>query len=1571
MKKFYVLLLLCAFGFVGKAQLLFNDDFTGYTVGSNLAGQNSWTKGGTGPDVTVQNTTPLTYPGYNGGGAEYVAMPAGAASSSKVYKSFTTTASGTNTFYYSVLINLSAVTATGDYFLSLGDPGTNTAYFGRLFAKASGAGFNLGISKLTNVATANFGSTVFNLNQTYLVVVRYSFVTGASNDEVYLWVNPSLSSEPLTSAAEASNLTAGDPTLSGGNVGNFLWHNRTVNNPTGSFDGVRVAVGATSSDAWTALAAGTSSVPATPTVTSISPTSATAGGSAFTLTVNGTNFVSGASTVTWNGSNRTTTFVSSTQLTASIPASDIASAGTANVGVTTTGAAASSNTVVFTINGAATPALSATTLTAFGNVCTNTTAGPNSFTITGTNLTAADITVGPLAGYSFSTTSGGTYTSSLTLSQTGGSYSQQVFVKFTPTAVQSYNGNIPVSGGGASPINVAASGAGINTAPTVTTGSATSITTTGATLPGTITDAGCGTISAYGIEYSTTNGFANGTGTQVPASNLSSGNFSVSPSTLAPSTTYYFKAYATNGGGTSYGAQQSFTTSAAPPAGAPVATAATGITSTGFTANWNAVSGATGYRLDVYTSGGGSSTSTIAGWNFLTNTAASQTADAGNANNIGIQQINPVGTTGAISYPGGPTNTSGANPNSVSTTGWDNGAGTKYWQIDVNTTGATGITVSSMQGGSNTGPKDFKIQYKVGASGTWTDVPGGTVSLTTAVAAGNAATWVAVTDLPLPSDADNQALVSVRWIVTSTTSVNGGTVSSAGTSRISAIYVKGTTGGGSPVYVAGYQNLPVGNVTSYNVTGLTPNTTYYYVVRAENGSGTSANSNEITVTTSSSPSLSANTLTAFGNICTNTTAGPNSFTITGTNLSTADVTVGPLAGYTFSTTSGGTYTSSLTLNQPGGSYSQQVFVKFTPTAVQSYNGNIPVSGGGATSINVAASGAGVNTAPSVTTGAASSITTTSATAAGSIPSIGCSAITAYGIEYSTTNGFANGSGTQVPSSNLSGGNFSSSLSPLAPGTTYYYKAYATNAGGTTYGTQQSFTTVSVTPTITTTALTGFGNICTNTTAGPNSFTITGTNLTTADITVGPLAGYSFSTTSGGTYTSSLTLNQGGGSYSQQVFVKFTPTAVQSYNGNIPVSGGGAPSTNVAAAGSGVNTAPSVTTGTSSGVTSSSTTLAGTIGATGCTAVTAYGIEYSTTNGFANGSGTQVASTNLVGGAFSSNVSGLAPSTTYYYKAYATNGGGTSYGAQQSFTTSAPPPASLSATTLAAFGSSCPGVTSAANSFTITGTNLVAGNITVGPLAGYTFATTANGTYTNSLTIPTTAGAFSQQVFVKFTPTSATSFNGNIPVSGGGATPINVAASGSGVNTPPAVTTGSASNITTSSAVVSGNVTAAGCSNTTDYGIEYSGINNFVGGTGTKVSAGTSITTGAYSVNLTGLVQGATYYYRAYATSAGGTTYGGLQSFTVAAIPNAFTVFPVPVQRGHNLYFSMNNLKPGFYGISLINSAGQEVYKKGFNIQVNFINDHITVPYTIPDGVYRVRIYNTTDLIDLKTILVKE
>jgi hypothetical protein len=69
-----------------------------------------------------------------------------------------------------------------------------------------------------------------------------------------------------------------------------------------------------------------------PFVSSLSPQTAAPGGATFNLTVNGSGFVA-ASVVYWNGAARTTTYLSSSQVRASIPAADIASAGLAAVTV--------------------------------------------------------------------------------------------------------------------------------------------------------------------------------------------------------------------------------------------------------------------------------------------------------------------------------------------------------------------------------------------------------------------------------------------------------------------------------------------------------------------------------------------------------------------------------------------------------------------------------------------------------------------------------------------------------------------------------------------------------------------------------------------------------------------------------------------------------------------------------------------------------------------------------------------------------------------------------------------------------------------------------------------------------------------------------------------------------------------------------------------------------------------------------------------------------------------------------------------------------------------------------------
>ncbi|MGE0601392.1 MAG: beta strand repeat-containing protein [Dehalococcoidia bacterium] len=126
-----------------------------------------------------------------------------------------------------------------------------------------------------------------------------------------------------------------------------------------------------------------------PTATNLAPSSANAGSGAFTLTVTGTGFVNGASVVRWNGVDLTTAFNSSTSLSASVPAANVLSAGSATVTVfTATPGGGTSNGLTFTINSAPNPVPSVSGLSpnAIGS-------GSAGFlmTVTGTNFVAGSV----------------------------------------------------------------------------------------------------------------------------------------------------------------------------------------------------------------------------------------------------------------------------------------------------------------------------------------------------------------------------------------------------------------------------------------------------------------------------------------------------------------------------------------------------------------------------------------------------------------------------------------------------------------------------------------------------------------------------------------------------------------------------------------------------------------------------------------------------------------------------------------------------------------------------------------------------------------------------------------------------------------------------------------------------------------------------------------------------------------------------------------------------------------------------------------------------------------------------
>lgn len=256
--------------------------------------------------------------------------------------------------------------------------------------------YTAGIRNFTPMITSGTtGLTDFG-NQYLSVKVTYTPTTDTW--QLYVRNDGTAFSDPMTGTLTAQGTFVNNTyTTTALPLMGAYWNASSASNQTASFDNVKVTV-------------------AVPVTTSISPSSKIAGTGTFTLTVNGSNFINGTSVVAWNGSNRTTTYVSSTQLTASIPASDIISSGTNAVTVVNGSAISNAQTFITDLAGVPSVSVSSGALSGFLTV-TGTVSSPSTYTVSASNLTA-DVLVTPPANFEVST-NGATYFSSLTLSRTG------------------------------------------------------------------------------------------------------------------------------------------------------------------------------------------------------------------------------------------------------------------------------------------------------------------------------------------------------------------------------------------------------------------------------------------------------------------------------------------------------------------------------------------------------------------------------------------------------------------------------------------------------------------------------------------------------------------------------------------------------------------------------------------------------------------------------------------------------------------------------------------------------------------------------------------------------------------------------------------------------------------------------------------------------------------------------------------------------------------------------------------------------------------------------------------------
>ncbi len=278
------------------------------------------------------------------------------------------------------------------------------------------------------------------------------------------------------------------------------------------------------------------------------------------------------------------------------------------------------------------------------------------------------------------------------------------------------------------------------------------------------------------------------------------------------------------------------------------------------------------------------------------------------------------------------------------------------------------------------------------------------------------------------------------------------------------------------------------------------------------------------------------------------------------------------------------------------------------------------------------------------------------------------------------------------------------------------------------------------------------------------------------------------------------------------------------------------------------------------ITASSVQIVGKVNNEGKSSVVSRGVcisqeQYPTTNNTHTTDGSGL-------GEFLSNIENLSPNKTYYLRAYATNGVGTAYSEQISFTT------------LDGLA-----VISIAEPYNITATSIVcSANVTSDggfhvTEKGFCWATNNNPTITNNHTTNgSSLGVFSANIS-GLNPNTTYYIRAFAKNSAG--VGYSEQRTFTTLNGLPTVTTKNVSNITSSSAQCGGNISSDGGFNITKRGVCYSTSPNPTRNN-THTSDGTG--TGSFISYLSNLQSHTTYYIRAYATNAIGTTYGEEISF---------------------------------------------------------------------------------------------
>jgi hypothetical protein len=157
------------------------------------------------------------------------------------FRGFTSASATSGDLYVSFLMNVTSAQAAGDYVFALLPDNSTSNYTARTFIKSSGSGFVIGISKGSVGAneTAVYGATEFAFSTTYLVVIKYSFIAGATNDAAVIHVLSSVPGTEPGSPAASNGVNTNADQVNLGRVG--VRQGSATNGPAFKLSGIRVA----------------------------------------------------------------------------------------------------------------------------------------------------------------------------------------------------------------------------------------------------------------------------------------------------------------------------------------------------------------------------------------------------------------------------------------------------------------------------------------------------------------------------------------------------------------------------------------------------------------------------------------------------------------------------------------------------------------------------------------------------------------------------------------------------------------------------------------------------------------------------------------------------------------------------------------------------------------------------------------------------------------------------------------------------------------------------------------------------------------------------------------------------------------------------------------------------------------------------------------------------------------------------------------------------------------------------------------------------------------------------------